>query len=132
MIRAVAGVCAGLIVWFVLPPIINVLLRVSWPGYAEAEMSVAFPLGMLLARLVLGMLSSICAGFVLAWITKAYGIAATVLGFVLIVIFIPVHYGLWDKFPVWYHLIFLASLIPLTLLGARLKAQPISTEPRAE
>jgi hypothetical protein len=28
---------------------------------------------------------------------------------------------IWDKFPVWYHLTFLLSLVPLTLLGAVLK-----------
>ena len=26
----------------------------------------------------------------------------------------------WPRFPVWYHLTFLCSLIPLALLGARL------------
>ena len=129
MIRGVAGVCAGLIAWFIVATVTNLLLRVSWPGYAESEVSLTFTFGMLLARLVLGVLSSICAGFVVAWITKGYGIATKVLGIVLIVIFIPVHYGLWDKFPLWYHLIFLASLLPLTLLGARLKTQSLPTAP---
>ena len=27
---------------------------------------------------------------------------------------------IWNKFPVWYHLTFLLSLLPLTLLGAAL------------
>jgi hypothetical protein len=36
----------------------------------------------------------------------------------LLALFIPNHYLLWDKFPVWYHLTFLVSLLPLTLLGA--------------
>jgi len=35
----------------------------------------------------------------------------------LLVAFIPEHVSLWDKFPVWYHLTFLASLVPLTYLG---------------
>ena len=132
MIRAVAGVCAGLIVWFVVATVLNLLLRVSWPGYAESEMSFTFTLGMLLTRLVLGVLSSLCAGFVATWITKGYAIGATVLGIVLIVVFIPIHYGLWDKFPVWYHVIFLGSLLPLTLLGARLKTRPVSTHLHAQ
>ena len=50
--------------------------------------------------------------------------AAKVLGIMLLAMFIPVHYGLWDKFPVWYHLTFLVSLLPLTLVGAALKVQP--------
>ena len=90
-------------------------------------MVLTFTPGMLLARLVVGALSSVCAGFAIAWIIKSHGTAVTILGVVLIALFIPVHYGLWGKFPVWYHLIFLVSLMPLTLLGARLRAQPEPT-----
>jgi hypothetical protein len=34
--------------------------------------------------------------------------------------FIPQHIMLWDKFPVWYHLTFLASLVPLTWIGGNI------------
>jgi hypothetical protein len=40
------------------------------------------------------------------------------LGILLTVLFIPIHYNLWDKFPLWYHAAFLVSLLPLTMLGA--------------
>ena len=124
MIRGVAGIVAGLIAWFLVATGGNRLLRVSWPGYAGAEKPLKFTLGMMAARLVLGALSSVCAGFVVAWVTKSNGMAAKAFGIMLIVMFIPVHYGLWDKFPTWYHLTFLVSLLPLTLVGATLKAQP--------
>jgi hypothetical protein len=124
MMRKVAGVAAGLVGWFLVASVANLLLRVSSPGYAEAEQSLNFTLGMLLARLAVGALSSVCAGLATTWIARGHGMSVKVLGVVLIALFIPVHYGLWDKFPLWYHLIFLASLLPLTLLGARLKAHP--------
>jgi hypothetical protein len=124
MIRGVAGIVAGLITWFFVATAGNRLLRVSWPNYAVAEKPLKFTLGMMAARLVLGALASVCAGFVVAWVTKSTGMAAKVLGIMLVAMFIPVHYGLWDKFPVWYHLTFLVSLLPLTLVGATLKAQP--------
>ena len=38
-------------------------------------------------------------------------------GVLLLIGFIPVHISLWDRFPVWYHLTFLLSLVPLTYLG---------------
>ena len=38
-------------------------------------------------------------------------------GLLLLVAFIPEHIRLWDKFPVWYHLMFLVSLVPLTYIG---------------
>jgi len=45
---------------------------------------------------------------------------AWVLGGILLVAFIPIHIQLWARFPVWYHLAFLGTLIPLVVLGAAL------------
>lgn len=120
MVKTVAGIVAGLIVWFVVATLVNLAFRVLWPGYAEVERAMNFTLAMLVARLLLGALSSLCAGFTVAWIAKGSGSAVKVVGVLLTAVFIPVHYGLWDKFPSWYHLAFLVSLFPLTLLGARL------------
>ncbi len=120
MLRTVVAIVAELIVWFVVATLVNLLFRALWPGYAEVEIGMNFTLAMLLGRLLLGALSSLCAGFTLAWIAKGNGRAVKVLGILLTLVFIPVHYYVWDKFPLAYHLIFLASLLPVTLLGARL------------
>jgi hypothetical protein len=40
--------------------------------------------------------------------------------------FIPEHVMLWEKFPVWYHLAFLLSLVPLTYVGGRFGSRPNS------
>jgi hypothetical protein len=120
MLRTVAGVVAGLIVWIVVAMIVNIAFRAQWPGYAEVESAMHFTLAMMLGRLLLGALSSLFAGFTAAWITKGNGRAVKVLGVLLTVVFIPIHFGVWDKFPLWYHLAFLVSLFPLTLVGARL------------
>src|SRR5271167_2221986 len=112
MVRTVVAVVAGLIVWFVVATLVNLLFRALWPGYAEVEIGMNFTLAMLLGRLLLGALSSLCAGFTLAWIAKGNG---KVLGILLTLVFIPVHYQVWDKFPLAYHLIFLASLLPFTV-----------------
>ena len=120
MIKMIAGIAGGLIIWFIVATVVNLLFRVSWPGYAEAEISMTFTLAMMAARLLLGALSSLCAGLAVARVTKGNGTAAKILGIVLTAIFVPVHYGLWAKFPVWYHAIFIASLFPFTLLGAEL------------
>jgi hypothetical protein len=120
MLRTVVAIVAGLIVWFVVATLVNLLFRALWPGYAEVEIGMNFTLAMLLGRLLLGALSSLCAGFALAWIAKGNGRAVIVLGVLLTVLFIPIHYQVWDKFPLAYHLIFLLSLVPVTFLGARL------------
>jgi hypothetical protein len=30
------------------------------------------------------------------------------------------HYYVWDQYPIWYHLVYLGYLLPLTLLGGQL------------
>ncbi len=120
MLKTVAGIVAGLIIWFVVATLVNLLFRRLWPGYSGAELALNLTLAMMVGRLLLGALSSLCAGFTVAWIAKANGGAVKVFGLLLTVGFIPVHFGLWNKFPLWYHLIFLVSLFPLALLGARL------------
>ena len=119
--KTVAAVIVGLVTWILVATIVNFPLRAWWPHYHEAETAFNFTLGMKLVRLALGALASVCSGFVAAWIANGRRTAAIALGILLLVLFIPNHYLLWEKFPVWYHLTFLVSLFPLTLLGAMLK-----------
>jgi len=114
------AVIAALLTWFLVATVVNLALRALWPHYHEAEIAFNFTFAMKLARLVLGAISSLSAGFVAAWIAKGRMRAALLTGIVLLGLFIPGHYRIWDKFPVWYHLTFLVSLLPLTLLGAAL------------
>jgi hypothetical protein len=116
--RGIAGVVAAVVVWFVVATLGNLVLRAAWTGYSEVEAAMHFTLAMLVARLLLGAVSSLCAGFAVAWITKGSRRSAYILAALLLVMFIPVHYSLWDRFPVWYHLVFLASLVVATLAGA--------------
>ena len=44
-------------------------------------------------------------------------------GVILLGLFIPQHIMLWDKFPIWYHLTFLLSLVPLAYLGGGIAAR---------
>jgi len=118
--KTVGAVITALVTWFFVATVVNLALRAFWPHYHEAETAFNFTFAMKLARLVLGAISTLGAGFVAAWIDKGRMRAATLTGIVLLGLFIPGHYRIWDKFPVWYHLIFLASLLPLTLLGAAL------------
>ena len=118
--KTVGAVLAALVTWILVATVMNLPLRTSWPHYHEAETAFNFTFTMKLARLALGAASSLAAGFVAAWIGKDRMRAATFTGFVMLALFIPDHYLLWSKFPVWYHLTFLLSLIPFTLLGAAL------------
>ena len=120
ILKTVGAVIAALVTWFFVATVVNLALRAFWPHYHEAEIAFNFTFAMKVARLLLGAISTLGAGFVAAWIDKGRMRAATLTGIVLLALFIPGHYRIWEKFPLWYHLTFLVSLLPLTLLGAAL------------
>jgi hypothetical protein len=126
MIRGAIAVVAGLIVWVVIATGFDMLLRLTLSGYAAAEPQLHFTLGMMVARLALpGAVPSVGAGFVSAWIARGDRRVIAALIFILLAVFLPTHYSLWAKFPPWYHLTFLSSLILLTYLGAWLKSMTV-------
>jgi hypothetical protein len=118
MIRTIGAVAAGLAIWILVATLGNLLLRLAWPAYAAVEKAMAFTLDMLLARLVLGALASLCAGFGTAWLSRRKPLAAWSLIVLLLALFVPLHYTLWQRFPAWYHVIFIVSLVVFTLFGA--------------
>jgi hypothetical protein len=123
MIRAVVAVIVGLVVWLICATALNILVRIMLPGYAAAEPQLQFTLIMMIARLALpGAIPSLAAGFASAWISRGNRRVTAVLATILLVVFLPAHYHLWTKFPLWYHLTFLGSLLLLTWLGAKLHA----------
>ena len=128
MIRVVIAVVVGLVVWGIVATGLDILLRFALTGYASAEPQLNFTLGMMIARLALpGAVPSVIAGFVSAWIARGDRRAIAVVIIILLAAFLPAHYRLWAKFPLWYHLTFLGSLILLTWLGARIKSRVVKS-----
>ena len=123
MKRAVYALVAGLVMWALVATLLNRGLRLGLPGYAAAEPTLAFTLGMKVARLILGALSSLAAGAVAGWIAASRRGLPWLLGAIILAAFIPVHVQLWAKFPAWYHLTFLGTLVPLVVLGAGMARQ---------
>jgi hypothetical protein len=119
MRKHVFNVVGGLMVWFAAAVVAGVLLRSLWPEYVAASADLSFTLPMKLTRLSIGALATVAAGAVTALIGRSSW-TAVVTGAILLLIFIPEHISLWDKFPIWYHLTFLASLVPLALVGGRI------------
>ncbi|HSS69815.1 MAG TPA: hypothetical protein VLQ46_04075 [Casimicrobiaceae bacterium] len=131
MIRIIAGIVCGLVAWFIVATIGNLVIRLSWPDYVAVETSMAFTLPMMLARLLVGAVASLAAGTLVGWIARGSGKAIMGVGILLTLLFIPIHYNLWDKFPLWYHAAFLISIFPLTLAGAYLSASANRAAPIA-
>ena len=119
MIRSILSVLAGFALWTVLWLASNAALAATVPG-AFREDGSTDSVGMLLLLLVLSVVFSVIAGYVTALLahekttqhTLALGLALLAVG-----IFVQIQY--WDVMPVWYHLSFLALLVPGVLLGAQ-------------
>lgn len=118
--RAILAVVLGLVSWGVVVTAINFGLRWWLPGYEAAEPTLAFTLPMMIARLSMAAVASVAAGAIARAIAPAQWWPALVVGLILLVPFVPEHIRLWDKFPVWYHLTFLLTVVPLFLLGSAL------------
>jgi hypothetical protein len=117
MLKLIGGVVAGLIAWIVLVSALDWILRNGWHDYAAVEKSMAFTIPMMAVRLAMSAVCSLAAGLAAARLDKR---APLIAGTILLLLFIPVHYSLWTKFPIWYHLTFLTSLPVMSLLGGKL------------
>ena len=127
MKRSLLAVVAGLAVWTLVATLLNFGLRAGLAGYTQAEPTMTFTLGMKVARLILGALSSLAAGAAAGLIAPSKTAPGWVLGAIILALFIPAHIQLWAKFPVWYHLVFLTTLVPLVALGAGLTRTRLRT-----
>lgn len=123
MKRSILAFVAGLVTWVVVATLLDRGLRLLLPDYAAVEPSFRFTLGMMAGRLLLAAAASVAAGAVTAWLAPAHPRTPWVLGLVLLAVFIPSHIRLWHVLPLWYHLTFLVTLVPLVLLGAGLRRQ---------
>jgi len=120
MKRSILACLAGLFSWAVVVTVINRVLRLSLPNYSVAEHTLQFTLGMKWARLLMAIVTSLVAGAVTRWISPSGRWAPLVVGGVVLAMFLPVHIAIWSKFPVWYHLAFLLTIIPAVFVGALL------------
>src|SRR5258708_18374835 len=128
MLRTILGIGAGFIAWWIIVTAMNRgVLHLAWPAYAAADTpAMAFSLSMKIARLVESSIASIMAALI-AWGTapsSRYAVPA--FGAVLLIMFLPIHYMIWNKFPIWYHLYFLSSLVVLPTLTLWIVRRPAS------
>ena len=128
MLRVAMGVVAGLVAWVLIVTVLNWGLRLGLPGYVEAEPGMAFTLTMQIGRLTIGAITSVAAGALVHAIAPKSRWAVWIVGLILLALFVPEHIRLADKFPLWYHLTFLITLVPLVVLGSRIRL-PAKGEP---
>ena len=125
--RIILGVVVGFVVWSVLWVGSSSLMAVAWSDYANAMVTMKFGSGMLLIALIRSFVFSIIGGFIAVLLSKEVSKTTIGLGVLLLLFGIFVQALNWQHFPIWYHIIFLGTLIPLTILGGKLiKREPLA------
>ena len=75
----------------------------------------------MITLLIKSFIVSIISGFVTALIARENVKSTFVLGVLLLIFGVFVQMAHWNYMPLWYHIPFLVLLIPMTILGGRLK-----------
>jgi hypothetical protein len=126
--RKIGAILAGLAAFAALEIFAGQLARSVWPAYAVAFPTRAYTLDMLLARQAVGMLCTLAAGAAAAWVGRGAKQTVVITGMLMLLIAVIWHVRIWEQYPVWYHLLLFAYLVPLTLLGGRLPKAAMKQE----
>lgn len=132
MVRIVLSVIAGFFAWVIAWFGSEKVLSAIWPegfGAHQRAFQAAIENGgqftadttMLLTHIVLGSIVSVLSGFLAALIAGENKRAPLILGFLLLAMGILKAVMSWPYVPIWSHVIFTALLIPMTILGGKLK-----------
>jgi len=118
--RNLLALLAGYALWTALWLGGDVAARVLWPDaypadFPETPMSATTPL---VATLALSVVCSLAGGRLTGTVAKRRG-PVWILALLLLATGIGVQASAWSALPLWYHLPFLALLVPVTLLGGR-------------
>jgi hypothetical protein len=132
VVRIVLGVMAGFITWSIVWVGSEKVLSAIWPEWYGAhqlafEATVAkggqfiADTTILLMNIVRGSIVSVMSGFLAALITGENKRAPLILGLLLVVFGLLIVVLSWPYIPIWYHVIFTALLLPMTMMGGKLK-----------
>lgn len=121
MLKNIFAVIGGFILWSAFWVVSDLTLLVLSPNWYGENLK-SFSTSVLLISLARSIFISIISGYVAALIARKYQTqTAFALGVLLFAFGVFVQAQFWNQIPLWYHLTFLALLIPMTLLGAKLR-----------
>ena len=136
MLRIILGIVVGFIAWTVLwlgSDQLLISFSPQWYGVHQHTFEAAMYTGspftpdttILLMHIIRSVIISIMAGFLAAVVANENRKAPFALGILLLIVGILIEVMAWNYLPMWYHLIFLALLIPMTVLGGKMKQTPV-------
>ncbi len=129
--RIIIGVVVGFIVWSIVWVGSEQTLGRFWTEFGthtlEAEKaltnntSLETSSAIAVANLIRSFLTSIIAGYLAALAAGEYKRSTMILGVILVAVGIAVEYMFWNLAPAWYHILFVLFLLPMTILGGRMR-----------
>lgn len=118
--RTIGSIILGFVVWTVLFLGGNALITALSPASFNPD-GTTDSAGLLLLLLILSIVYSIVSGWITSRVAQGKSFVSCVaLGVILLAVGIFAQLQYWDQMPLWYHLPFLAMLIPGVLIGHRL------------
>ena len=131
MLRVILGVIAGFIAWSILWVGSDQVMMgaIGWYGEHQLAFEKAMTNGdaftadttILAMHIVRSIVISIMSGFLAAIIANENRRSTLILGIVLFLFGAGVEAVAWKYLPIWYHVVFLALIIPMTILGGKLR-----------
>ena len=125
--RATGAVVAAFLLWTVLWLGFAVAMQAALPDLVDPATPVTHT-GVLLGYIAYSFVISVLAGYVCAAVrgTPATG-TVRAFALVLLVVGIGFEVSAWALTPAWYHLVFLALLVPATLWGGALRERRVGS-----
>lgn len=133
MLRTILAVIAGFLAWSVLWVGSDAVFSAISPDWgktsadfqAAVENKTPYALSstVLIVLLIKSLFVSIISGFMTALIARENTKSTLSLGVLLLLFGIFIQAAYWNYMPLWYHLPFLALLVPMTVLGGKLKTR---------
>ncbi|MEP7211895.1 MAG: hypothetical protein ABI791_02390 [Acidobacteriota bacterium] len=132
MVRIILAVIAGFLAWSILwvgSDQVLMSLSPDWYGAHQLAFERAFTnktafeasTTILLMHLVREVIITLAAGYLTAVIARENRRSTLVLGVLLLLFGIGVQAMAWNYIPIWYHFLFLFLLVPLTMMGGRMR-----------
>lgn len=121
--RATAAVAVGALFWAALWNLGMFTARMVFPGIIDPQLPVTHT-GALVAFVLYSAVLSVLAGYITAAVGGAKPMGSVwVLACIQLVLGIAFEAAFWHMTPLWYHLVFLALIVPATVWGGRLRLE---------
>ncbi len=121
--RAIVAVIVAFVLWTILWLGFNAAAQAAFPEILDPTQPLTH-VGALIAFIVYAAVISVVAGYVCAAVRRDPAMKTVwVFAAIQLLVGIGVEVGYWDMMPVWYHITFLALLVPATVAGGRLETR---------